>query len=79
MYPLFIAVDFICTNINEMLHQEIMQIIVSYTDVVIYYRHNGLATKSYNLLGGNTMSLLILYIKACTTYPSTETAYIIAS
>jgi len=48
MYPLFIAVDFIHKNINELLHHEITQIIVSYTDVAICYEHNDLATKSDN-------------------------------
>jgi len=76
MYPLFIAVDFIHKNINELLHHEITQIIVSYTDVAICFEHNDLATKSDNLLGGNRMSLLIPYNKECTAYPSTETAYI---
>jgi hypothetical protein len=61
IYLNFIVVDFIRKNINEMLHQEIMQVIVSYTDVAICYRCNGLATKSDNLLGGIRMSLLILY------------------
>jgi hypothetical protein len=79
MYPLFIAVDFTHKNINELLHQEIMQIIVSYTDVAICYEHNDLSTKTDNLLGGNRMSLLTLYNKECTPYPSTETAYINAS
>lgn len=71
MYPLRIAVDFIHKNINELLHQEIMQIIVSYTDVAICDEHNDLATKSDNFLGGNRMSLLILYNKVYTAYPST--------
>jgi hypothetical protein len=78
MYPIFIAMNFTHKNINVLLHQEIMQIIVSYTDVAICYEHD-LPTKSDNLLGGNRMSLLILYNKECTPYPSTETAYINAS
>jgi hypothetical protein len=45
MYPFYIAVDFIHKNINELLHHEIMQIIVSYTDVAICYEHNDLTTK----------------------------------
>jgi len=79
MYPLFIAVDFIHKNINELLHQEIMQIIDSYTDGAIRYENNDLSANSGNLLGGNRMSLLILYNKECTPYSSTETAYINAS
>jgi len=39
-------VDFIHKNINELLHQEIMQITVNYTNVPICYEHNDLATKS---------------------------------
>jgi hypothetical protein len=79
MYQVFIAVDFIHKNINELLHHEIIQINVSYTNVPIRYEHNDLATKSDNLLGGNKMSLIILYNTECTAYPPTETTYINAS
>jgi len=56
-----------------------MLITVGYTDAAICYENNDLATKSDNLLGFNRMSLLILYNKECTPYPSTETAYINSS